>query len=462
MDNSQNMSNKDDIEIGNLNNYIQSNISKVINNSQPKSKKVKRKSDSRNNRRSRSISQNFNSQKSPFKNIKQTDQTTLKNMSISPIRPLSHLDTILDNDKRTNSESRRLHKIKKYYNSKKLHYKNLKQDEKVIFECVLLKLCPGVNRKSMKASRDLNGRDMHFVERWCQITKNNFRYYKSKICAYQAPEKPLISLPLDQIQSIIKSKINKEETQFEIVMQLPYVEYVGRNSKFEKAQMIYLQLMQNQSKNLQQKSNKFHSPDREVVPGHLMRLPNQNTDKNRQRNSKVDNLSINYGQLFKSLQIEQQNQKLSNQSISNKYRSNFVNDESEALERIMQEESMLKLLQQSYLQTSSISNVNANIQDKNQWSKREQDWFNIEERLIFKNDTQNIVSGNSQIIDKILRIINKQKKKLLLNVQGNIKEFKNSKSVEKQDVDQNVDDIANHNEQSQYMLTFSQEKLHQV
>lgn len=47
--------------------------------------------------------------------------------------------------------------------------------------------------------------------------------------------------------------------------------------------------------------------------------------------------------------------------------------------------------------------------DKNQWSKREQDWYEIEEKLIFKNNSNNICDGDKQAIKDWIKAILKQK-----------------------------------------------------
>jgi hypothetical protein len=52
-----------------------------------------------------------------------------------------------------------------------------------------------------------------FMPKWCQVTHNRFRYYKSRIAAYQNPGKPLISIPIQEIVNIVKTKINKNEVQ---------------------------------------------------------------------------------------------------------------------------------------------------------------------------------------------------------------------------------------------------------
>ena len=36
--------------------------------------------------------------------------------------------------------------------------------------------------------------------------------------------------------------------------------------------------------------------------------------------------------------------------------------------------------------------------DKNCWTKREKDWFDIETKLIFKNNVENIVEGDIKVI----------------------------------------------------------------
>ena len=75
------------------------------------------------------------------------------------------------------------------------------ENEVVVKEGELLKFCPGVARKTMKAHRDLNG-GSQFVSRWVQITENKFRYYKNKICACRQPEKPLFSCYLSEIEEV--------------------------------------------------------------------------------------------------------------------------------------------------------------------------------------------------------------------------------------------------------------------
>ena len=42
----------------------------------------------------------------------------------------------------------------------------LEENEIIIKEGELLKLCPGTERKIMEASRDLNG-GIQYVDRWC-------------------------------------------------------------------------------------------------------------------------------------------------------------------------------------------------------------------------------------------------------------------------------------------------------
>ena len=60
-------------------------------------------------------------------------------------------------------------------------YKKVREEEKelVILEGELLKLCPGIERKVMRADRDLNGGAL-YIPRWCQLTHNKFRYYKNQ------------------------------------------------------------------------------------------------------------------------------------------------------------------------------------------------------------------------------------------------------------------------------------------
>mgnify|MGYP001560369919 CR=1 FL=1 len=75
------------------------------------------------------------------------------------------------------------------------------EKEFVIKEGELLKISPGI----AKGSNVRNGGDVTkylFVSKWCQLTENKFRYYKSKIQAYQNPHKPIFSINLTEISNI--------------------------------------------------------------------------------------------------------------------------------------------------------------------------------------------------------------------------------------------------------------------
>ena len=43
----------------------------------------------------------------------------------------------------------------------------------------------------------------------------------------------------------------------------------------------------------------------------------------------------------------------------------------------------------------------------NTWSKRENNWFDIEEKLIFKNNGANHSDGDAKAVDEWIRLINK-------------------------------------------------------
>jgi hypothetical protein len=111
-------------------------------------------------------------------------------------------------------------------------------------------------------------REPNFMPRWCQITNNKFRYYKSRIAAYQNPGKPLLSIPLIDIVNIIKTKVNKNEVQIEIIAVKDLSTYISERSLIERA---YESPTRNKL-NL--------TPDREVKAGHLMRIPHsRNTSR---------------------------------------------------------------------------------------------------------------------------------------------------------------------------------------
>ena len=74
--------------------------------------------------------------------------------------------------------------------------------------------------------------------------------------------------------------------------------------------------------------------------------------------------------------------------------------------------------------------------DRNWWSKRESDWFNIEERLIFKNNKSNIIEGDSKVIKSWIKAINKQRDLII------------AKEYEKQNIDRDP-------EENNYQLTFA-------
>lgn len=66
--------------------------------------------------------------------------------------------------------------------------------------------------------------------------------------------------------------------------------------------------------------------------------------------------------------------------------------------------------------------------DRNWWSKRESDWFNIEERLIFKNNKSNIIEGDSKVIKSWIKAINKQRDLII------------AKEYEKQNIDRDPEE----------------------
>jgi hypothetical protein len=102
----------------------------------------------------------------------------------------------------------------------------LEEKESVIKEGELLKCSCGFSKGK---------RDPNYMPRWCQVTQNKFRYYKSRIAAYQNPGKPLLSIPLIEIVNIIKTKVNKNEVQIEIITVKDLSTYISERSLIEKA-----------------------------------------------------------------------------------------------------------------------------------------------------------------------------------------------------------------------------------
>ena len=99
------------------------------------------------------------------------------------------------------------------------------------------------------------------MARWCQLTQNKFRYYKNRIAAYQNPGKPLLSVPISEIVNIIKTKSGKNELQIEFIVSKDIPTYISERSLMERAY---------ESPN---KNKSSLTPERDVKPGHLMRIP---------------------------------------------------------------------------------------------------------------------------------------------------------------------------------------------
>jgi len=93
------------------------------------------------------------------------------------------------------------------------------------------------------------------------------------------------------------------------------------------------------------------SPEREVVPGHLLRQPHSR------------NGISNYHSVAASRDGKKQN-------LSGTGKFNTKVFESMQLDQT----------------------------DRNTWSKREVEWFTIEDRLIFKNNKTNVLDGSSSVI----------------------------------------------------------------
>ncbi len=68
----------------------------------------------------------------------------------------------------------------------------------------MLKITPGVAKKTMNKNFESKNTEQLFIARWAQLTENKFRYYKNKIAAYRNPDKPLLSVYLSEIQAIEK------------------------------------------------------------------------------------------------------------------------------------------------------------------------------------------------------------------------------------------------------------------
>ena len=135
----------------------------------------------------------------------------------------------------------------------------MEERETVIKEGELLKCSCGF----AKGKKDPN-----YMPRWCQVTQNKFRYYKSRIAAYQNPGKPLLSVPIADIVNIIKTKISKNELQIEFITSKDLSTYISERSLMERAY---------ESPN---KSKLNFTPDRDVKAGHLMRIPHsRNTSR---------------------------------------------------------------------------------------------------------------------------------------------------------------------------------------
>ena len=47
------------------------------------------------------------------------------------------------------------------------------------------------------------------------------------------------------------------------------------------------------------------------------------------------------------------------------------------------------------------------VSNTNTWSKRENNWFDIEEKLIFKNNVSNHADGDAKAVDEWIRLITK-------------------------------------------------------
>ena len=55
----------------------------------------------------------------------------------------------------------------------------------------------------------------------------------------------------------------------------------------------------------------------------------------------------------------------------------------------------------------SIALTSGIVTEKNWWSKRENDWYEIEERLIFKNNIENATDGDPSNISEWIKAIQK-------------------------------------------------------
>ena len=107
------------------------------------------------------------------------------------------------------------------------------------------------------------------------------------------------------------------------------------------------------------------SPDREVIPGHLMRLP-----QSRGKNDQFYN-TINFSNRASQINAEK--------AFSTP--------------------------------TKTFASGHDNNFDRNQWSKREEEWFEIEGRLVFKHNEENRLEKDMNIIKNWISSIKQQKSK---------------------------------------------------
>ncbi|CDW77510.1 UNKNOWN [Stylonychia lemnae] len=254
------------------------------------------------------------------------------------------------------------------------------EDEKVIFEGELLKLSAGVSKNTAisQSANQNHQANSQYIPRWVQLTENKFRYFKSQIQAYQQPGKPLLSIPIEEIVHIIKTKASKNEIYIEFIMENQLTQYILKNNLIEK---VYSTQKKQESPT---RINKNYSPDREVIPGHLMRLPLQS------RNS-----TLQSGGFQTTVQNKVQN-----------IQSNFSHHIHEEFFQASKKKRKIGGVYQTLMEETEPI-------ETNQWTQREFNWFALEEVLLFKNNKDNIQFGDFDFINKLIKKIDKQKQKLL-------------------------------------------------
>ena len=205
------------------------------------------------------------------------------------------------------------------------------------------------------------------MPRWCQITQNKFRYYKNRVAAYQNPGKPLLSVPIIDIVNIIKTRPSKNEVQIEIITQKDLSSYISERSLIEKAYV-------------SPQRNKLNiTPDREVKPGHLMRIPHsRNTSRLHDASQSVIQFDKFIGDNNHSRNILRNNATC----------STFKTFQQRAVHS--------RNTKGSYEVFSALAQFG--VSSNSTWSKRESEWYEIEEKLIFKNNTANVTDGDLSVI----------------------------------------------------------------